>query len=194
MPETEIISNQTNFTNQFLIAMPQLEDAIFFRSLIYICEHSVEQGAVGIMVNSPLSINLHDVLQQMKIESHSEAVNTLPILLGGPIEQERGFILHNPSKRWRSTLEISQEVAVTTSNDILKAIAEGQGPSKVLIALGYAGWGPNQLENEIKNNLWFNCAVNTQILFDMPFEKRWEGIQKAIGIDLNKISGQVGHA
>lgn len=194
MSEIEVLSNPQNLTNQFLIAMPQLHDSIFFRSLIYICEHSIEQGAVGIMVNAPLNIRLREVLEQMKLQSSSEAANSLPVLMGGPMEQERGFILHKPAKKWRSTLEISKEVAITTSNDILQAIANDEGPSEVLIALGYAGWGPNQLETEIANNLWLNCPVNSEILFDMPFENRWAGIQKLIGIDLTTMSGQIGHA
>lgn len=194
MSETTAIAGHQSLTNQFLIAMPHLQDPIFFHAVIYICEHSVEQGAVGIMVNAPLSIKFQDVLQQMKLASGSKRVNNLPVMLGGPIEQERGFILHTPGSTWRSTLDISDDVSITTSNDILQAIASEQGPTDTLIALGYAGWGPNQLESELVGNVWLNCPVNTEVLFKMPFEMRWDGIQKIIGIDLNKMSGQVGHA
>src|SRR5574337_958355 len=135
-----------NLTNQFLIAMPHLQDPIFFHAVIYICEHSVEQGAVGLIVNAPLNIKFQDVLQQVKLSSNSQRVNELPVLMGGPIEQERGFILHKPGEKWKSTLDISDDVAITTSSDILQAIANEQGPAKMLITLGYAGWGPNQLE------------------------------------------------
>ena len=180
-------------TNQFLIAMPTLQDPNFFHSVTYICEHS-DEGAMGIMINRPLDINLGEVLGQMDISSEIDTVNHQPIFLGGPVQCERGFVIHKPHGEWDTTLKVTAEIGVTSSRDILEAIAEGRGPSDALIALGYAGWGPGQLENEISQNAWLSVPADHRIVFETPFEKRWEAAAALSGVDIRRLSSDVGHA
>ena len=180
-------------TNQFLIAMPTLQDPNFFHSVTYICEHS-DEGAMGIMINRPLDINLGEVLGQMDISSEIDTVNHQPIFLGGPVQCERGFVIHKPHGEWDTTLQVTDEIGVTSSRDILEAIAEGRGPTYALIALGYAGWGPGQLENEISQNAWLSVPADHSIVFETPFEKRWEAAAALSGVDISRLSSDVGHA
>ncbi len=181
-------------TNQFLIAMPLLTDPYFAHAVTYICEHN-ENGAIGIIINQPLELQLAEVFKQMEIEVTSVEVGKLPVLCGGPIHPERGFVLHTPSSdNWRSSLEMSSEISVTTSRDILQAIAQNQGPKEMLISLGYASWTAGQLEQEIINNFWLTAPVSTQILFDLPFNERWEAAIRSIGVDIHKLSDVAGHA
>lgn len=182
------------FSNTLLIAMPILTDPYFAKSVAYICEHN-ENGAIGIVINHPLDISLNEVLKQMDIKSESENIQTtLPVLCGGPVHPERGFVIHTPGGVWRSSLEMSSEISVTTSRDILQAIANNQGPNDVIITLGYASWKAGQLEQEIIDNFWTICPVSTEILFKIPYGKRWETALDIIGIDLNKLSRDIGHA
>ncbi len=180
-------------TNHFLIAMPSLTDPYFSRGVAYICEHN-ENGAIGIVINHPLEFNLAEVFQQMDIKTNMPETAKLPVLCGGPIHPERGFVIHTPGGKWRSSLDMSSEISVTTSRDILQAIAENQGPADAIITLGYASWTAGQLEQEIINNFWLTCPANTDILFKLPFGERWEAAVHLIGIDLSKLSGDVGHA
>lgn len=182
-----------NLTNQFLIAMPALGDPNFFQSVSFICEHN-DNGAIGIIINRPLGINLSEVFDQLDIEVSDEKVKETPVFFGGPVNGDRGFVIHSPTEFWRSSLKISDEIFVTTSRDILEAIARGEGPDKFLIALGYAGWAADQLEQEITDNAWLNCPVDTHILFDTPSNQQWEAAAKTLGIDINAISGDIGHA
>lgn len=180
------------FNNQFLIAMPMLMDPNFFRTVIYICEHN-ESGAIGIIVNRPLTVTLSDVLSQMNITSAAVNVNSFPVLFGGPIHQERGFVIHQPVGNWRSSVVTADNLAVTTSQDILEAIATEKGPEDYVISLGYSGWQPGQLEVEVASNYWLCCPVNTDILFRVPFNDRWAAAAALIGVDVNKLSSDVGH-
>ena len=180
------------FNNQFLIAMPMLMDPNFFRTVIYICEHN-ESGAIGITINRPLTVTLSDVLSQMNITSSNADVNGLPVLFGGPIHQERGFVIHQPVGNWRSSVVTADNLAVTTSQDVLEAIADEKGPEDYVISLGYSGWQPGQLEAEIANNYWLYCPVNTDILFHVPFGDRWMAAAALIGVDVNRLSNDVGH-
>jgi len=183
----------TSLSNQFLIAMPSLEDPHFFHSVTYICEHS-DQGAMGIVINQPLDLHLGDALDQMKIPIASPAAATQILFMGGPVQAERGFVIHQPAGDWESSLQLSPDIAITTSRDILAAIAEGKGPMQTLVALGYAGWGPGQLEQEIIDNAWLHCPMDKAILFEQPTEKRWKAAASSIGIDLNLLPQDSGHA
>ncbi len=180
-------------SNQFLIAMPALADANFQRSVTYICEHNVN-GAVGFMINRPIGLTLEHVFSQMQITVSDERANQIPLLYGGPLQTERGFVIHSPVGKWRSSLIMSEEIAVTTSQDILDAIAQGQGPEQVIIVLGYAGWGASQLESEIMINSWLSCQSTKQILFDTPLELRWQAAAKEIGVDIRFMTDIIGHA
>lgn len=180
--------------NQFLIAMPNLEDPNFSHTVTYICEHN-EQGAMGIIINRPMKTQLGEIFMHMGIESTDSAINQLPVYEGGPVQPERGFVLHRPiGRRWESSLTIAEDIAVATSMDILGAMAKAKGPKQALIALGYAGWGAGQLEHEILNNAWLHSPVSTEILFNTPSAERWQAAAALIGVDVNLIMNQPGHA
>lgn len=180
-------------TNQFLIAMPSLSDSSFSGSVTYLCQHS-EEGAFGVVINRRSSITVGEVMDQMKIENVSDNVKGLPVFDGGPVEPERGFILHSPTGKWDSSLYMTDTMALTTSRDILEAIAKDEGPHQFLIALGYAGWGAQQLEQEIINNAWLNVSADSSIIFNTPVEQRSKAAAAILGVDIDVLSSQVGHA
>lgn len=182
-----------SLANHFLIAMPRLADPNFFHTVTYICEHTTE-GALGIVINRPLEMRLGEILTHMDIPNTDPRAADIPVHMGGPVQQERGFVLHTPLGDWEATLKVTDEIGITTSRDILTAIAEGRGPQQVLIALGYAGWGGGQLEQEMADNAWLSGPANTQILFEIPEAQRWEAAAASLGVDLNLLSGDVGHA
>jgi putative transcriptional regulator len=183
----------TFLSNHFLIAMPSLSDPYFVRSVAYICEHNAS-GAIGIVINHPLEIHLNDVFDQMDIKSANANAQQLPVLCGGPVHPERGFVIHTPGGNWRSSLEMNSEISVTTSRDILLAIAQNAGPEKAVISLGYANWTAGQLEKEIKDNFWLVCSADTDILFQLPFAERWHAALRLLGVDVNCLSSDIGHA
>ncbi len=181
--------------NHFLIAMPQLSDPSFTQTLTLICEHS-KQGAMGIVLNRPTELTLADVLKQVGITLEQESTCLKDsIYVGGPVALERGFVLHsNDSRLWQSSLGVSSELKLTTSRDVLEALASGQGPENVLVALGYAGWGAGQLESEISQNVWLTCEAKHDIIFDTPPLKRLSAAAELMGIDLHLLSSEAGHA
>ncbi len=179
--------------NQFLIAMPTLMDPNFHRSVTFIFEHTKE-GAMGIVINQPLDIKLGDVLPQMDIEVEEPSVIDMPVYLGGPVQLEKGFVIHSPLGHWESTMPVTEDIGVTTSRDIIMEIAKGRRPERSLIALGYAGWEADQLEDEIANNVWLNGPVNPDIIFDRPNASRWESAAAILGVDTSHLSSDVGHA
>lgn len=183
----------TSLTNHFLIAMPQLEDPNFFHTVTYICEHN-QQGAMGIVINRPLDLTVGEVLAHMEIEFPDPPAARQTVYMGGPVQQERGFVLHRPPTRWDATLPITDEIAITTSRDILVALGRGEGPDRALVALGYAGWGAGQLEQEIAENAWLSGPADPGILFETASEQRWEAAAALLGVDLNLLSGDAGHA
>ena len=182
-----------NLTNHFLIAMPQLEDPNFARSVTYICAHN-EDGAMGIVVNRALDMTLGDVLSQVDVTAEVATIAERQVYLGGPVHTDRGFVLHRPAQIWQSSISVTPEVAVCTSRDILEAIARGAGPSDTLVALGYAGWGAGQLEAEIAQNAWLSGPADLDIVFKIPAEQRWQRAAALLGVDLHYISHDVGHA
>lgn len=179
--------------NHFLLAMPTLNDANFARTVTFVCEHS-QEGAMGIVINRPLNITLEEVLRRMDAKSCAREAGMMPVFLGGPVQQDRGFILHRPLGQWEATLAVDDEFGITTSCDILEAISQGQGPNQILLALGYAGWGPNQLEQELVDNAWLSTPADSRIVFDTPYEQRWEAAAALAGVDLSRLSGEIGHA
>lgn len=180
-------------TNHFLIAMPTLADPNFFHTVTYICEHN-DQGAMGIVINRPMEISLGDVLKQLNIEPSENIDTDARIYEGGPVQREHGFVIHSPLGAWDSSLTITPDIAITTSRDILTAIAHNEGPERYLIALGYAGWGAGQLEQEMSDNAWLSGPADENILFDMATENRWNAAAALLGVDLNLLSSEVGHA
>jgi len=187
------IIQPTNLTNHFLIAMPNLPDPNFFRTVTYLCMHN-EDGAMGIVINRPLNVELGEVLKHMEIKAEDPKALQLPIFEGGPVQRERGFVIHQPAGQWDAMLTISDDLGITTSRDILNAIAGGRGPQKVLIALGYAGWAAGQLEQEMAANAWLSVPADNQILFNISPDKRWQAAASRLGIDLTLLSSEAGHA
>jgi putative transcriptional regulator len=173
--------------------MPTLADPNFSRTVTYICEHG-EHGAMGIVVNRPSELKLSDVLEHMKIPESDPRSGDQIVYIGGPVEEERGFVLHSHSTRWDSTMAVTEEISITTSRDVLEAIARGEGPTRSLIALGYAGWSAGQLETELQANAWLSGPADSQILFKLPPERRWEAAAQLLGVDLNLLSTDAGHA
>ncbi len=180
-------------TDHFIIAMPGLMDDNFNQAVTYICEHD-ENGTFGIIINRESEVTLDDVMQQMKIPYHAGNAGNESVFTGGPVQANRGFILHRPTGNWDSSLIVNDTVALTTSRDILEAIADNKGPDDNIIALGYAGWGPGQLEQEMAANTWLSCPAEQQIIFDTPVEERWQAAAKLIGVDVQLMSNDAGHA
>lgn len=179
--------------NQFLIAMPNLADPNFFHTVTYLCQHT-EEGALGIVINRPTAMTLADIFEQIGIESELNEVKNTPVFAGGPVQQERGFVIHSPcEEQWDSSIATSEDIMLTSSKDILQAIAEGRGPKEYLIALGYAGWGKGQLEKEIIENSWLNTPSEQAILFHTPVEQRWNAAASQLGIDINRLTTMAGH-
>ena len=191
------MTDATYLTGHLLIAMPAMQDPNFVKTVTYICEHS-DQGALGIVINRPLDMDLGTIFDQLSLESADPELARQPVLQGGPVHQERGFVLHEPAdtsdREFDATLAVTDAIRVTTSQDILTAMARGQGPKRALVALGYAGWGAGQLETELVQNAWLSVPASPKIIFDTPFDQRWRESAKLSGIDLNTISHQAGHA
>lgn len=189
-----------NLQNHFLIAMPSLDDSTFERSVIYLCEHN-SKGAMGLIINHPIQdLTIHTLLDKLHItlpESmpyEREYALTAPVLSGGPLADERGFILHSPKHGFSSSLSISPETMITTSKDILDSIGTDEQPQHILIALGYSSWGAGQLESELIENSWQVVEADTDILFHLPLEQRWQAAANKLGVNINLIANQVGRA
>ena len=187
MTESEYLSGH------FLIAMPALDDPNFFHGVAFICEHN-EDGAMGLIINRPTSISVGEILTQLGLEWPKQEVADQIVLQGGPVETERGFVIHTPVGDWNATIDAGETIGVSSSKDIMQAISEGKEPEKMLVTLGYAGWGPGQLEEEMAGNTWLSVAADPDIIFDTPFENRWEAAAQSVGVDLNLLSNDIGHA
>lgn len=188
-----IMKRTDSLTNHFLIAMPTLADPNFSRTVTLICEYS-DKGAMGIVVNRSTELQLRDIFGQLDIDPSRAANADMPIHFGGPVQNNRGFVLHQPLGKWESTLAVTKHLGVSTSRDILTAIAEDRGPNKCLVALGYAGWAAGQLEHEIVQNSWLSAPADHTILFETPVEHRWAAAAQLMGVDLSKLSSEAGHA
>ena len=182
-----------NLTHHFLIAMPAMADPHFAKTLTFICEHN-DQGALGIVVNRPIEMNLQTLLEQVSIPLEPDQFKSIPVHFGGPVQIDRGFVLHMPLGQWQSTLAVSPEVGLTTSRDILQAVARGEGPRQLLVTLGYAGWAPGQLEHELTQNAWLTVQAKPEVIFDLRAEERLPAAMGLLGIDFASLSEQAGHA
>lgn len=186
-------SDRTFWANHFLIAMPTLTDPNFARTVTFVCEHN-EQGAMGLVVNRLMELRLGEVLAHMQIKPGVAGIGDQRVYEGGPVHQERGFVLHTPEGHWESSLRVGDDLAVTTSRDVLAALAEGQGPENYLVALGFAGWDAGQLEQEVADNAWLTVPADREILYHTPVQERWHAAANPLGVDLDLVSGYVGHA
>jgi putative transcriptional regulator len=182
-----------DLTDHFLIAMPAMADSFFSKTLTYICEHS-EQGALGLVVNRPIDLTLKELFDQLSITSDDQALGSHPIMFGGPIQLDRGFVLHRPVGEWQSTMVVNQGMGLTTSLDILEAIANGGSPKQLLVALGYSGWAPGQIEHELSQNAWLTVPASSDIIFELPSEERLTAAMHLLGIDFSSLSDEVGHS
>ncbi len=189
-----------NLTNHLIIAMPGLADPMFEKSVSFICQHT-DKGAMGLTINRPLEVTFADLLKQLDIPLKNDTLSSrfasTPVFLGGPVETEHGFVLHSSkhaSDSWGQSLKINDDLSLSSSRDILNAIASGEGPDRFLVALGYAGWSEGQIEREMQENSWLNVPADNEILFNTPYEQRWESAAMKLGIDIHLISGDIGHA
>jgi putative transcriptional regulator len=186
-------SPTANFTDHFLIAMPGMVDPNFAHTLTYVCEHNAD-GALGIVVNKPIDMTLAALFEQIDIAADEGTLGDSQVHFGGPVQVDRGFVLHRPLGNWQSTLAISDDLGLTTSKDVLEALGRGEGPADVLVSLGYAGWSAGQLESEIAQNAWLTVEADPDVLFETPAEARLPAAMKLLGIDFSRLSGAAGHA
>jgi putative transcriptional regulator len=185
--------------DQFLVAMPGMKDDRFSRSVIYVCAHS-EEGAMGIIINQAQPLRFPDLLVQLGIVDESAAIRLppdardLPVRNGGPVDRSRGFVLHSDDFRVESSMPVSEDICLTATVDILRAICKGRGPRQAIMALGYSGWGAGQLEREISENGWLTCPADPELLFDTDLERKYDRVLASIGIDIGRLSHFHGHA
>lgn len=188
------MATQMSLANHLLIASPLLQDSNLAHTVIYVCEHHV-QGTVGLIINRPMKHSLSLVFDQLKIEPIHAEINHLPLLFGGPVQPERGFVIHRPCGHWQSSIALlPNDVTITTSNDIIRAIAHDTGPRDVLVTMGYVGWAELQLEKEIMLDSWLVVPFTPTLLYDVPFERRWEAAGLSIGIHMTDLTLGAGHA
>ncbi|WP_374538025.1 YqgE/AlgH family protein [Chitinimonas taiwanensis] len=182
-----------NLTRQFLIAMPAMADPIFAKSLVYVVDHNPE-GAMGVIVNRPIGMDVRTLFEQVDIELQREDVAEQQVYFGGPVQTDRGFVLHQPLGNWQSTMSIEDELGLTTSKDVLLAVGSGAGPDRLFVTLGYAGWDAGQLEGELAQNAWLTVEADIEVVFSLPSEQRYEAALKLLGIDMAMLSETAGHA
>lgn len=189
--------DRIDLTNQFLIAMPGMADDNFARSVVYLCEHN-ERGALGLVINKPIDIKLKNLFEKVELELDREELAEQPVYFGGPVQTERGFVLHeklaSDGSTYSSTMSIPGGLEMTTSRDVLEALAHGAGPKKVLVTLGYSGWEAGQLENEIGRNGWLTVNADPAVIFDTPVEQRYDRALSLLGFDPRMLSQEAGHA
>ncbi|HEY6131633.1 MAG TPA: YqgE/AlgH family protein [Halioglobus sp.] len=179
--------------DHFLLAMPRLSEGIFAQSITYICEHG-ESGAMGIIINRPLDLSVREIFEHLQISARHD-FSAEPVMAGGPVQMDHGFVLHRYcDKTWEASLNVTPEITLTTSRDILRSIANDDGPQDHLIALGYAGWAAGQLEQELAENSWLTLPGSSDVIFSTPVERRLGAAAAILGIDMNLISGNAGHA
>lgn len=182
-----------NLTGHFLIAMPAMQDPYFAKSVTYICEHN-DSGAMGVVINQPIAMNLEALFAQLNLNISELPLAKKTAHFGGPVQVERGFVLHHPKGDWDCTIAINDELALTSSKDILEATAVGNGPDKMLITLGYAGWSAGQLEDELSKNAWLTVRASDNVIFDIPNEQKFNAAMQLLGLDFANLSEVAGHA
>ena len=182
-----------NLTHHFLIVMPNMADPYFSKSLTYVCEHN-ERGALGLVVNRPIDMTLQALFERLSLKLKHKDLSDAPIYFGGPVQTDRGFVLHEPTGNWQSTLRVRDAIGLTTSKDILEAVGRGEGPQKMLVTLGYAGWDAGQLEHELAQNAWLTVEAKDAIIFDLPSEERLPAAMELLGVDYARLADSAGHA
>jgi len=185
-----------NLANHFLIAMPSIQDPVFGGTVVYVCEHN-DKGVLGVVINKPTDMTMETLFDRVDLklaEGLRATVVDEPIMFGGPVQDDRGFVLHSPGGRYSSSLSVTDDVAFTTSIDVLEAVASGGGPARMLVSIGYAGWSPGQLEEEILRNGWLTVGADARVLFDLPIEERYNAAIKLLGIDPLMLASEAGHA
>ena len=190
---TDMETPTSNFTHHFLIAMPSMVDPHFARTLTYLAEHN-DQGALGIIVNRPIDMTLAALFERIDVPLEAEGFEAQPVYFGGPVQTDRGFVLHRPLGEWHSTLKVNAEVGLTSSRDVLQAIAASGEPREVLVTLGYAGWTAGQLEQELMDNAWLTVPADMSIVFELPPEERLAAALQTLGVDFANLSEVAGHA
>ncbi|BCF98083.1 UPF0301 protein [Paraburkholderia sp. PGU19] len=187
-------NDRINLTNQFLIAMPNMADPTFSGTVVYLCDHS-ERGALGLVINRPTDIDLQALFNRIDLKLEIEPLLHVPVYFGGPVQTERGFVLHDATEStYTSSMQVPGGLEMTTSKDVLEAVASGKGPQRFLLTLGHAGWGAGQLEDEISKNGWLTVQADPKIVFDVPAEERFEAALALLGISSSMLSGEAGHA
>jgi putative transcriptional regulator len=190
------VQSELNLANHFLIAMPSMNDPIFGGTVVYICEHN-DKGVLGVVINKPTDMTMDVLFDRIDLkvtDTLRPNVVDEPIMFGGPVQDDRGFVLHSPGGRYSSSLSVTDDVAFTTSIDVLEAVANGTGPQRMLVSIGYAGWSPGQLEEEIARNGWLTVGADARVLFDLPIEERYTAAIKLLGIDPMMLATEAGHA
>ncbi len=189
------MGEHVDLTHHFLIAMPAMADPRFAQSLAFICEHTPE-GAIAIVVNKPVDMTVAMLLRQIEVVDEGAVLEGFeaPVLQGGPVQSSHGFVLHRPLGNWQSTLAVSDDIGLTTSKDVLEAVARGDGPSDIIVSLGYAGWSAGQLEDELAANAWLTVEADADVIFGLPPEQRLTAAMGLLGFDFGSLSGDVGHA
>ena len=185
--------NSVNLTNHFLIAMPAMVDSYFAKTLVFVCEHN-EHGALGVIVNRPLDMALGTLFDKVDLQLTVDGFADLPVYFGGPVQTDRGFVLHRPLGNWQSTLRVSNTIGLTSSRDILQNIGQHGAPRELIVTLGYAGWSAGQLENEMAQNAWLTVFASPSILFEMPYEDRLLAAMQMLGVSFTNLSDVAGHA
>ena len=173
--------------------MPGLEDESFSRSVVYLCEHS-ERGALGLIINKPSKLSLQGLLQKVDLGLKREDLREEQVFTGGPVQTDRGFVLHRPLGNWQSTLAVTPELGLTSSRDVLQALGREGEPGEIIVALGYSGWGAGQLEHELAQNAWLTVPADPRVLFELPFEERLPSAMETLGVDFANLSETAGHA
>lgn len=187
------MGNVDSLAGHLLVSMPGMPDPNFQNTVTFVCEHS-DKGALGIVINKPIGMDLGEVLEQLALEASGDELLTQPVLRGGPVQAERGFVLHESPLHWDATTEVDQSICVTTSQDILADLAAGKGPRRIIMALGYAGWGAGQLEEELRQNAWLTVPATKEIVFETPHNKLWHTAACSLGIDPANLSLEAGSA
>jgi len=193
MGEKDSLTFSGYLDRQMLIAMPGMLDDNFVGSVTLLCQHN-EEGAIGITINRVSEYSLGEILAQLQIDCSEDSIRQVPVLEGGPVAPDRGFVLHSPCEGFETSLQVGDDIMVTTSRDVLAAIARGEGPSKFLVALGYAGWGGGQLEGEMRQNAWLTVTADSAIVFDSPLTKRFDLALDRLGIKVDRLHGVAGNA
>lgn len=186
-----------NLADHFLIAMPSMADPVFGGTVVYICEHN-ERGALGVVINKPTDMTMEKLFERIELslshDGHMSEQSKQPIMFGGPVQEGCGFVLHAPIGNYAASLKVTDELAFTMSRDVLEAFASSEGPERLLVSIGYAGWGPGQLESEISNNGWLTVRADSNVMFDVPVEERYLFAMRLLGIDPMTLMPQAGHA